>query len=482
MKYIAFLIACAFVVTLSAQSTVDSIPNQKLIDGSYVSNPDGVLDNVTVEQIDTLLGSLEKNTTVQVAVVVVASIGDADIFEFAQELFTSWGIGNKDKDNGLLLLLVIDQRTVRFHTGSGMEGVLPDAVCKRIQRAYMVPEFRNGNYNAGVLAGLQQVERIVTDPAYAEELKAEEPNEVSDWIGFVIFLTVFPGIGALVIFIVKSSYKQFSDSKLPSYTDYPEMRITRWNWFLLFVGIPALIVLLFGIGPIADPTRAVILTLYLYYMFTLFYRLWRMRMVINRFLKTEAYPDIVEFIRKQQWYWLLMAVLFPPFLIYFFYHLTRKRSYRNRPRLCKICQGRMEKLDENTEDAYLSAGMQMEETLKSVDYDIWRCTNCQSTEMFHYLNRRTKYESCPKCKTIAFASAGKRTIRPATYSTRGEGEETRSCKFCGHSVKSKYYIARLEKSSGSSGGGSGSSGSSSSSGGGSWGGGSSGGGGASSSW
>jgi uncharacterized protein len=397
-------------------------------------------------------------------------------------LFTTWGIGKKDKDNGLLLLLVVDQRTVRFHTGSGIEGVLPDVICKRIQRDYMVPDFKNGNYNAGVLAGLQQVTRILTDPAYAEELKASEPEQVSDWIGFVIFLTVFAGIGVLVIFIVKSSYKQFSDSKLPSYTAYPEMRMTRSTWLLQYLAIPALIILLFGISPIENPTGPVVLTLYLYYMGTLFHRLWRMRKVTNRLLKAEEYPEIVEFIRKQQWYWLFMAVLFPPFMIYFFYHLSRKRSYRNLPRNCKECQGIMEKLDETADDAYLSGGMQMEETLKSVDYDVWRCKGCQSIEVFHYLNHRTKYEPCPKCKKIAYTSTGKRVIKAASYSSRGVGEETHSCKFCGHSQKSKYYIAQLVRSDSSSGGSSGSSGSSSSSSGGSWGGGSSGGGGASSTW
>src|SRR6478736_1127721 len=118
MRYFLTLLLLAVAGTLSAQSTLESIPNQKLIDGSYVSNPDNILDNTTVAQIDTLLTSLETKTTVQVAVVVVQSIGDADIFEFAQSLFTTWGIGKKDKDNGLLLLLVVDQRTVRFHTGS----------------------------------------------------------------------------------------------------------------------------------------------------------------------------------------------------------------------------------------------------------------------------------------------------------------------------------------------------------------------------
>jgi uncharacterized protein len=483
MRCISTLLLLIVPIVLMAQSTVESIPNQKLINGSYVSNPDAILDEVTVAQIDTLLTSLEKKTSVQVAVVVVNSIGDDDIFEFAQKLFTTWGVGGKGKDNGLLLLLVNDQRTVRFHTGYGVEGALPDIVCKRIQRDYMVPEFKNGNYNAGVLAGLQQVEKILTNPDYAEELKEPEANEVSDWVGFVIFLSLFPGIGLLSVFIVKVVNRKFADSKSPAYTLYPEMRLSRMWWAVEFVGIPVLITVLFGISGIENRMGFCFITLYLYYMSTLFHRLIRMKKVINRFLQTQEFYEIVEFIRKEQWYWLLMAFLFPvPFVFYFFYHLARKRIYRNYPRKCKECQGTMRKLNEKTEDEFLSKEMQMEETLKSVDYDVWKCTGCLSVEMSFFLNNRTKYEPCPKCKTIAYHSVSKRTIKSASYSSSGSGEELHRCEFCGHDRKTKYTIAQLVAGSSSSSSGSSSFGSSSSSGGGSWGGGSSGGGGASSSW
>ena len=180
-----------------------------------------ILDDATVRQLDTLLTALEKQTTAQVAVVVVESIGEADIFEFAQKLFTTWGIGNKGNDNGLLVLFVNDKRTVRFHTGYGLEGSLPDVICKRIQRDFMVPEFKNGNYNAGMLAGIQQVEKILTDPKYAEELKAPEGNEVSDWVGFIIFLSIVFAPVLLITYIVKATSGRFADSKKPAVHTLP---------------------------------------------------------------------------------------------------------------------------------------------------------------------------------------------------------------------------------------------------------------------
>ena len=465
---------------LAAQSTIQSIPNQKLIDGSYVSNPDHILDQPTVARIDSILSSLEKENTVQVAVVVVESIGDADVFDFAQELFTSWGIGNKNNDNGVLLLFVNDQRTIRFHTGDGIEGVLPDALCKEIQERYMVPAFRNGDFNGGMLAAVQQIHKVVADPTYAQELKAPS-DEVSTWVGFVIFLAIFAAPVLLVVYIIKAAGKKFRDSKGAEETPYPEMRLKRWTWIVEFVAIPVLIVVLFGLRASDDAAGLCFLSLYLYYMITLFHRQYRMKKVINRFLAIQHYHEIVEFLRTQQWYWFLMAVLFPlPFLFYFPYHLARKRIFRNHPRNCQQCKGEMKKLGENAEDEYLTAGQQMEEKLRAVDYDVWKCTSCASVEYWFYLNRHSKYEPCPKCKTIAYYAASRRTVTSPTYSSEGKREEVHLCKFCGQQNKSTYSIPRLVRStsSSSSSGGSSFSGSS----GGSWGGGSSGGGGASSRW
>jgi uncharacterized protein len=216
-------------------------------------------------------------------------------------------------------------------------------------------------------------------------------------------------------------------------------------------------------------------------MCTLFYRLARVKKVINRFLVKQDYYEIVDFLRKQQWYWFWMALLFPlPFAFYFVYHLFRKRIYRDHPRNCKECKASLKKLNEKSEDEYLSEGQQMEEEIRAVNYDVWKCTSCNSIEMWFYLNPKSKFLPCPKCQTIAYHSVSKRTISDATYSSSGKGEEVHACQFCGHQKKSTYTITQLVESTSSSSSFSDSSSSSSSSS--DWGGGDSGGGGASSSW
>jgi uncharacterized protein len=481
MKYLSGLLLVCYLISGYSQSTVESIPNQKLINNSYVSNPDGILDASTVAQIDIILKTLEEKSTAQVALVAVRSIGEADIFDFAQQLFVSWGIGSKENDNGLLLLLVQDQHAIRFHTGDGLEGILPDATCKGIQRDYMVPEFKNGDYNAGMLAGIKEIERILTDPAYAEELKKPSEDELSEYGAFVVFILAFCAPVFLIIYFTKAINGKFANSKKTEFTLYPEMRMKRWHWLIVFGGIPGIIVALFGLQSTDDSAGLAFLSLYGYYLLTVFYKLIRTKKVMNRFLRERDYYQIVEFLRSSQWYWFFMALFFPlPFAAYFFYHLMRKRIYRNHSRQCTLCQSDMQKLDEKADDAYLTKAQQMEETLRAINYDVWQCKSCQATEEWNYPNRSSKYKECPSCKTSAYHFVSRKTIVSATYSSNGSGEEVHACKFCGKTGKSKYTIAQLVQSSSSSSGSSFSS--SSSSGGGSWGGGSSSGGGASSRW
>jgi uncharacterized protein len=481
MKYFSgFLLACLYLTSGYSQSTVESIPNQKLINNSYVSNPDGILDESTIAQIDAILKSLEEKSTAQVAVVAVRSIGDADIFDFAQQLFVTWGIGSKETDNGLLLLLVEDQHTIRFHTGDGIEGILPDAICKDLQREYMVPEFKNGDYNAGLLAGIKEIERILTNPTYAEELRASDDNDINGSTPFFIFLEAVLGVITIIVFITKAAKGQFANSKKPGSTPHPEMRWKRWQWVLLFMIIPTAIVVLFNLGDSTEAAAGGLLALYGYYLLTAFIKLIRMQLVISHFKKERNYYHIVQFLKSNQGYWFFAALLFPlPLLPYFIYHLFRERIYRNHSRNCTSCNSEMHKLSETADDTFLSKAQQMEETLRSVDYDVWQCRSCRATEEWNYPRRYSKYKDCPYCHTKAYYLENRKTVVSATYSSSGHGIETHTCKFCGKSKKEKYTIAQLERSTSSS---SGSSFSSSSSSGGSWGGGSSGGGGASSSW
>ncbi len=465
-----------------AQYTPSTVPNNKLVDNSYVSNPDGIISGNAVAQINATLLNLENQTTAQVAVVILRSIGDADEFNFAQELYNLWGIG-RSNSNGLLILLVEDSHIVRFHTGYGLEGTLPDVVCKQIQREQMVPSFKAGDYDTGMINGVNEVAKILTDPKYAEEIKASETSGVSnDYSAFVILVAIF--LAPIFLIAWASKDGKFANSKHPDPTDYPQMRMKRWVWLTLFGGIPLLIVILFGVVPTSNPIGNGIFAMYFYLMAMVFYRAFRERRMTKRFLEKQKYFELTEYFRKSTGYWIVMGLIFPlPFFLYIPVHIIRKRLFRNHSRQCQLCNGEMKKLNEQDDDKFLTKAQVIEEQINSVDYDVWQCQSCQGTEAWHFPNRHSKYTECPTCKAKAYYAESHRTIQSATYSSSGKGESIYVCKACGKKKRTTYSIAQLvHSSSSSSSSSSGSSWSSSSSSSGSWGGGSSGGGGASSSW
>ncbi|WP_148469124.1 TPM domain-containing protein [uncultured Alistipes sp.] len=141
---------------------IDEIPHVQRADRNrYVSNPDGILSSGCVARLDTICASLRERGIAQVAVVAVDDVAGESVFDFAIELFRSWGVGRRDADNGLGILLVRDRREIRFVTGGGLEGVLPDAVCKRIQLNYMLPAFREEDYDRGMLLGVEAAAQLL---------------------------------------------------------------------------------------------------------------------------------------------------------------------------------------------------------------------------------------------------------------------------------------------------------------------------------
>ena len=178
------LLACALPV-FAGTYRPEQIPNVQRMDGSrYVSDPDGILSPAAVAHIDSVCASLRERGLAQVAVVAVDDIAGGDPFSFAVDLFRSWGVGSAKSDNGLGILLVKDLREIRFVTGGGLEGILPDALCKRIQLTYMLPAFREGDYSAGMVAGVGAAATILEGGEV--DLSGDADEELPAWMIFLI--------------------------------------------------------------------------------------------------------------------------------------------------------------------------------------------------------------------------------------------------------------------------------------------------------
>lgn len=181
---LCLLLACALPV-FAGTYRPEQIPNVQRMDGSrYVSDPDGILSSAAVAHIDSVCASLRERGLAQVAVVAVDDIAGGDPFSFAVDLFRSWGVGSAKSDNGLGILLVKDLREIRFVTGGGLEGILPDALCKRIQLTYMLPAFREGDYSAGMVAGVGAAATILEGGEV--NLSGDADEELPAWMIFLI--------------------------------------------------------------------------------------------------------------------------------------------------------------------------------------------------------------------------------------------------------------------------------------------------------
>lgn len=103
-----------------------------------------------VKSLEKKLVTYNKETSSEVAIVMINSLEGYDVSDYAVRLAENWGIGKRDKDNGVLILVAMQEHKITIQTGYGMEGVLPDAICRRIIEQEMKPSFKENDYYEGL--------------------------------------------------------------------------------------------------------------------------------------------------------------------------------------------------------------------------------------------------------------------------------------------------------------------------------------------
>ncbi len=116
-----------------------------------------ILKPETIRELEGLLKDHEARTTNQIAVLTIRSLEGENLETFSHKTAGAWGLGQKGKDNGVLILVAKDDRKMRIEVGYGLEPRLTDGRCGRIIRDQMTPKFRNGDFDAGVAAGVRAV-------------------------------------------------------------------------------------------------------------------------------------------------------------------------------------------------------------------------------------------------------------------------------------------------------------------------------------
>ena len=192
--------------------SVEEVPNVHVADRTrFLSNPDGIISPAAQARIDSLVAGVRRATSAEMAVVVVDDIASDDIDVFATELFTAWGLGKKDRDNGLLVLVARDRRKAVIRPGYGMEGVLTDIACTEIVRKTVIPNMRGNDINAAVDQATALMASAISDPAVAGELRSAESDNVggqvkaidSDALWTLLYFVV--GVALLIGFVLMIS-------------------------------------------------------------------------------------------------------------------------------------------------------------------------------------------------------------------------------------------------------------------------------------
>lgn len=168
---------------------------EKIVDLKATDYVNDFADVLTTEQeleLSKILGDLEKQTDRQVAVAIVNDLDGDYIEHYAVKLFEQWGIGkggsDKTSDEGVLFLIAIEEKQMRIEVGYGLEPTLTDGISQNILDNYVRPEFKKGDYYAGIKTGVDNINTVLSGGVVVEPKQNFSFNK--DWFGILIFVFI----------------------------------------------------------------------------------------------------------------------------------------------------------------------------------------------------------------------------------------------------------------------------------------------------
>lgn len=379
----------------------------------------GVLTPATTSTLEQLIQTTQATTTAELMVMTVPSIEGGDIDILATRLFNRIAIGRADTNNGVLFLIAPADRRTRIEVGYGLEPLITDALAGEILDTEVIPRFKDGDIQGGIVAGTREITRILQRyPEAAHGVPGSAPRYVrTAQRDFTNALMLGAATGALLL----GSHFWIRRSK-----HYPVVLM----YFLFALAVIS----------VASAVAA---------------------FVVLGQVETLPVP----------------ATLGASGILVTGLWLARRQFRRFGPRRCDKCGSPMRMLSEHEDDQQLTEVQRLEEQLGAVDYDVWHCPACLHSDTERYVALFSSFATCPKCSARTWKEEVT-TLVSATTSSTGKERVDGRCLSCQHKSSKVRTTPRISESSGSGGGSSGSSGSDSSGGGG----GSSGGGGASRSW
>lgn len=459
--------------------TVKSVPNTRLEGNQiHVSDPDGILSDSCEQMINTSLHAIRDQ--VDVFVVALNSIGDADIDVFANELFNYWGIGDSEKDNGVLILLAKEQRQLKFETGYGAESTLTDAKCQRIFEDDIVPFFKEGDYEGGLCTGVTQVlsvyggeipDGLITQLPEHYESRDDEMSASLIILILVagIFLILLPFI-ALVVYLAYDRKVQRVSSFVDNSTVIDGVRYINisgkpWDgnpWggvgcmkalmyglsIFLFVFLGYFIeAARVGVGGEVNHWLAVLYGFILYLTWICMRQNGRALRAADKLARVSINPKEIYTVannngltRLTRWLALWIGWIYA---LIFKHKINRSNESR-----CIDCGRAMNRFSKFR----FSPVQQKEMELKAVEYTPYICELGHVTIMKEV--KDANYHRCMICQGITEHKINSKVIEPATYSKSGRMEVTYRCEYCGGIRMEEELIPMMVQAMhGSSGGG-----------------------------
>ncbi|MBI4481894.1 MAG: TPM domain-containing protein [Acidobacteria bacterium] len=191
-----FLRFCSLVVLFSRVGLCQEVPRL----AARVNDYAGLLTDAEKQALEGKLADLERTDSTQVVVLTVPSLGGEAIESYSMRVAEAWKIGQKQYDNGVILLVSREDRQLRIEVGYGLEGKLTDALSKRIIDTEIVPRFRANDFYGGIGAGVDSIVEVVKGTYQADKQVGDE-----SFIQVLVFLFLLVIGAALVHWLVSAS-------------------------------------------------------------------------------------------------------------------------------------------------------------------------------------------------------------------------------------------------------------------------------------
>jgi uncharacterized protein len=191
------LLAFALLILIAPPALAETLPVPAL--SGRVVDQAGILNSAEESRLTTKLKGLEDKTSIQLVVVTLPSLRGSPIEDWGLTLGRSWGIGQKGKDNGALLIIAPNDRELRIEVGYGLEGTLPDATANAIIRNVIVPRFKNGAMAGGISDGVDAIIAVLTGsgetfmPSRSERVGQQMSEAIPVLFIFAFVILIFIG-------------------------------------------------------------------------------------------------------------------------------------------------------------------------------------------------------------------------------------------------------------------------------------------------